>query len=220
MTAARCHRILTYIAIGFGVTNLLSWLFLDLRELLVYFDPWMAVGAMRPAFVLGLPALALLAPIDAASRAPLAQTLWLVGVTTALMVFEALWLVLLAVAAFFRGPDWNFYWPWEERTPKIVPSNLVNLSDYVWRYLLDAGAPAHPLLRELPGIVLLAVHLLLLPCAACWLVRRVWPGAQAWRVFASFVVIQLLMLLPMKMAAHAGLNLKYFVAFTDPWINV
>ena len=55
------------------------------------------------------------------------------AVTTFLYGFIVLWVVLIVLGTFLRGPNWNFfglYEPWDPH--KLVPLNNVNLSDYIW----------------------------------------------------------------------------------------
>ncbi len=52
-----------------------------------------------------------------------------------------LWVVLIVLGTFLRGPNWNFFGPFEYWDPhKVVPLNNVNLSDYFWLQL--AGHPS------------------------------------------------------------------------------
>ena len=56
----------------------------------------------------------------------------------------ALWIYLIVIGTFFRGPNWNFYGPFEWWDPhKLVVLNNVNLSEYVWIKLLNKGLPAN-----------------------------------------------------------------------------
>ena len=77
-----------------------------------------------------------------------------------------LWVVLIVLGTFLRGPNWNFFGPFEYWDPhKVVPLNNVNLSDYL---LARPGSAQslegmHWLIRELPGILLVLAYLLLLP---------------------------------------------------------
>lgn len=69
---------------------------------------------------------------------------------------------MTVVTIFFRGPDWNFYWPWEAWNPKLVPINSANFSATFWSHL--AGMDARPtpwFLREVPGFLLAIGYFLL-----------------------------------------------------------
>ena len=57
---------------------------------------------------------------------------------TFLMGFVVLWVTLIVLGTFLRGPNWNFFGPFEAwDVHKTVPLNNVNLSDYIW--LLGLG---------------------------------------------------------------------------------
>jgi len=87
------------------------WYFLFLQEMLVYFDPWLA-GVVVPTIIVGgLMAIPYLDPGTASvgeytwRRRPLAAPFFVLGL--------AMWLVLLLIGRFLRGPSWAWYWPWE-----------------------------------------------------------------------------------------------------------
>jgi menaquinol-cytochrome c reductase cytochrome b/c subunit len=84
------------------------WYFLALQELLRYFHPTVA-GVMIPTFI--LVGLALIPYVDRnPSTKPgdrkIAMTLF-----TMLFMFGA---VLTIIGCFFRGPGFNFTWPWSQ----------------------------------------------------------------------------------------------------------
>lgn len=195
------------------------WYFLGLQEMLVYFDPWLAGVAIPVLIIVGLCAIPY---IDAneegrgyytvASR-PFALATFLFG-------FLVLWVVLIVLGTFLRGPNWNFFGPYERWDPhKVVPLNNVDLSDLVWIRVLGRAKPSWALLRELPGLALLAFYLLVLP----WiLLRTLFKGyaAKAGTARAAVAVVLLLLMagLPLKMMLRWTLNLKYVVAI--PGFNV
>ncbi len=66
-----------------------------------------------------------------------------------------LWVVLILLGTFLRGPNWNFFGPYEFwDLHKVIPLNNVNLSDLVWVQFLGTTKPTSIFVRELPGIVL------------------------------------------------------------------
>lgn len=218
--AERYHRGLKRVAVVLGAVNLLSIFTLDQREWLVYFDPYLVAGFVFPAFVIGLPSLAFLVSTRLAAQAKISTVAWLALATLALIAFELLWISQIAVAMFFRGPDWNFYWPGEERVPKIVPLNTFDLSEYVWNHLAGQPRPANPLVRESVGLSLLALHLLLVPAVAATLLRRVTPQMTWRRIFLFWLVLQALNLTPLKIFLRWVCNCKYLVTFPEWMLNV
>ncbi len=87
------------------------WYFVGLQELLVYFDPWIA-GVVLPGMILGgLMAIPYLdkspAGIGEYNYKDRKFAFWMF---TLGMIF---WFVLIIIGYFFRGPSWQWYWPWE-----------------------------------------------------------------------------------------------------------
>ncbi|MBI2878025.1 MAG: cytochrome C [Candidatus Tectomicrobia bacterium] len=88
------------------------WYFVGLQELLVYFDPWIAGVSIPLLIILGLMAIPYL---DSHRQGTGSYALR--GRGFALTVFLgglALWFFLIVVGYFFRGPNWGWYWPWED----------------------------------------------------------------------------------------------------------
>ncbi len=139
------------------------WYFLGLQEMLVYFDPWMAGVVLPTMIIVGLIALPY---IDFNQKGngyfTFAQRKF--AITTFLLGFVVLWVTLIVLGTFLRGPNWNFFGPFEAWDPhKNVPLNNVNLSDYFWLSGLGQAVEGKGwLIRELPGILLV----LALPVAA------------------------------------------------------
>src|SRR3990172_6832557 len=60
-----------------------------------------------------------------------------------------LWLFLIFVGTFLRGPNWSFFGPFETWDPnKLLPQTNINLSDYVYAKILGRRAPENMFLRE------------------------------------------------------------------------
>ncbi|MDG3005573.1 hypothetical protein [Paludisphaera mucosa] len=195
------------------------WYFLGLQEMLVYFDPWLAGVAFPSLIILGLCAIPY---IDAnkegsgyytiAAR-PFAYVVFLFG-------FLVLWIVLIVLGTFLRGPNWNFFGPYERWEPhKVVPLNNVDLSDLVWVRALGRAKPSWALLREAPGLALLAFYLLALPPV---LLRTVFQDYRAraglTRSLTTVVLLLMMAALPLKMILRWTLNLKYVIAI--PGFNI
>src|SRR5437899_4240945 len=79
--------------------------------------------------------------------------------------FVVLWVTLIVLGTFLRGPNWNFFGPFEEWSVyKNVPLVNVMLSDMFWLGLMGQATDGMGwFLRELPGILLVLAYLLLLP---------------------------------------------------------
>lgn len=84
------------------------WYFLGLQELLAYFDPMIA-GVTIPG--MGLIGLALAPYIDKNPSNKPEDRKFAIALFTFFMMF---WTVLVIIGSFFRGPGYNFAWPWAD----------------------------------------------------------------------------------------------------------
>ena len=103
------------------------WYFLGLQEMLVYFDPWMA-GVVLPSLI--IVGLMVIPYIDINPRGngyytvkerPFALSVFTFG-------FLILWIALIILGTFFRGPGWYLFWPGQYWDPhKTVALTNVDL---------------------------------------------------------------------------------------------
>ena len=198
------------------------WYFLGLQEMLVYFDPWMAGVVLPTMIIIGLIALPY---IDFNPKGNGDDTFSPRGVaiSTFLFGFIVLWVVLIVLGTFLRGPNWNFFGPFEPWDPhKTVPLNNVNLSDYFWLYLLGSSIETkHWLIRELPGLILVLAYLLLLPpLLAKTILRPFYVRMGFIRFFVLVTLIQFMAALPIKMVLRWTINLKYIVFIPEWFFNI
>jgi hypothetical protein len=202
------------------------WYFLGLQEMLVYFDPWMAGVVLPTMIIVGLIALPY---IDfnqkgngyfTYSQRKFALNFFLFG-------FVVLWVSLIVLGTFLRGPNWNFFGPFEGWDPhKVVPLNNVNLSDYFWLGLFGKVWPEGKgvwtiFQREAPGIIAILLYLLLLPpLLAKTILRPFFVRMGFVRFFLLVTLIQFMALLPIKMVLRWTINLKYIVYIPEWFFNI
>jgi hypothetical protein len=202
------------------------WYFLGLQEMLVYFDPWMAGVVLPTMIIVGLIALPY---IDFNQKGngyfTFAQRKF--AVFTFLLGFVVLWVTLIVLGTFLRGPNWYFFGPFESWDPhKVVPLNNVNLSDYFWlglfgKVFAEGQSFGGILLRELPGIVLVLAYLLLLPpLLAKTVMKRFFVRMGFIRFFLLVTLIQFMAALPIKMVLRWTINLKYIVYIPEAFFNI
>lgn len=88
------------------------WYFLGLQEMLVYFDPWIAGVVLPTLIIIGLIAIPY---IDNNPKGngyyTFAERKWAILIFC--FGFLALWILLIVIGVFFRGPGWLWFWPWE-----------------------------------------------------------------------------------------------------------
>jgi hypothetical protein len=139
------------------------WYFLGLQEMLVYYDPWLAGVVLPSLIIVGLMA------IPYIDKNPKGSGYYTFNerkfaIIPFLFGFLILWVTLIFLGTFLRGPGWNFFGPFEKWDPnKVVVLNNINLSEYFWVLLLHMGRPSNPVVRELPGFAVIALYFLALP---------------------------------------------------------
>ena len=197
------------------------WYFLGLQEMLVYFDPWMAGVVLPSLVVVGLMAIPFI------DRNPKGNGYYTFkersfAITMYLAGFVLLWCVLIVLGTFLRGPNWNFFGPYEEwNVHKLVPLVNVNLSEFVWVKWLNRGLPQNWFVREIFGFGLIGGYFALLPLVLSRTVLKPFYSSLGAARFAILVVLLLSMVaLPAKMALRWAFNLKYLVAIPEYFFNI
>ncbi len=197
------------------------WYFLGLQEMLVYFDPWIA-GVLLPTFIiLGLCAIPYIDRDPSTSgyysfkarRGPIVS--YLFG-------FWILWILLIIMGTFLRGPNWNFFGPFEEwDVHKVVPLLNVNLSELVFIKWLGIGLPKLWIVRELPGILLVAGYFFITPAIlARTLFKNLFKKLDPIRYSVLVMLMLMMASLPIKMYLRWAFNLKYLVAIPEFFFNI
>jgi Cytochrome b(C-terminal)/b6/petD len=209
------------------------WYFLGLQEMLVYYDPWMA-GVVLPSMILvGLMALPY---IDFNKKGNGYYTFneRKFSILTFMFGFLPLWIGLIVLGTFLRGPNWNFFGIYEFwDVHKLEVLNNVNLSEMVWVNLLQQPLPRAAadagnlekalaiLQRESVGLIAVAIYLGVLPMVMALTVFRKFfmrMGFLRYMVFANLVLF--MACLPIKMVLRWSLNLKYIVAIPEWFFNI
>jgi len=116
------------------------WYFLGLQEMLVYFDPWIA-GVMMPTLIIvGLMAIPY---IDVNPKGNGYYT-WAerkFAITTFTFGFLVLWVLLIVIGTFVRGPGWIWFWPGQEwDAHAVVSQSNVDLPEWFMGLFLSGDA--------------------------------------------------------------------------------
>ncbi len=197
------------------------WYFLGLQEMLVYFDPWLA-GVVLPSMIIS--GLMLVPYCDKNPKGVGYYTLkerpFAVG--TFMFGFIVLWISLIIMGTFLRGPNWNFFGPFEVwDVHKLEPLGNVNLSEYFWVKWLGQALPKSFILREMPGIVLTAGYLFVLPPLLAFTVCKglyKQIGFMRYNLVMSHLLIMIGMVI--KMVLRWVFNLKYLIFIPEHFLNV
>lgn len=121
------------------------------QELLVYFDPWLACWVFPFIYTFGFVAVSYLFE---PSKNPKGEDYGSSLVMFILVGLEMVWVFLFVLAILCRGPNWNFYWPWEPWDGRLVPLNTANYSIIFWYIAGQRDPISSCLAREAPGIIL------------------------------------------------------------------
>ncbi len=209
------------------------WYFLGLQEQLVYFDPWLA-GVVFPGMIV-----AGLCAIPYVDRNPKGMGYYTLkerpfAITFFLFGFLILWVLLVVLGTFLRGPNWNFFGPFEVwDVHKVLVLNNVNLSEFFWIRWLETGFPVilegsgdvvrivNAVARESVGLALVGGYLAILPpLFAKTFLKRFYAELGFIRYNLVMNLTLMMMLLPIKMVLRWTFNLKYIVAIPEYFFNI
>lgn len=199
------------------------WYFLGLQEMLVYFDPWMA-GVVLPGLVVA--GLIAIPYIDTNPKGNgyycFQDRKW--AIISFLYGWLVLWVYLIIVGVFFRGPNWTFYGPFEYwDLHKVVAEYNINLSEFVWIKGLGVGMPKNLILREIVGILLTLAYVGVIPvwvARATAIGRKFYNDMGAIRYYIFMFLFITMMSLPIKMVLRWLFSLKYIVALPEWELNL
>ncbi len=197
------------------------WYFLGLQEMLVYFDPWIAGVIMPTLIIVGLMAIPYI-DVNEKGNGYYTYKERKFAIVTYCVGFLILWVALIVLGTFLRGPNWNFFGPFEFwDLHKLEALVNVNLSEYIWVRGLRTGLPSNWLVRESPGILLVLLYLFALPPLLAKSVFKGYFGKLgASRFYVTVFLFLTMMSLPAKMLLRWLFNLKYIVAIPEFFFNI
>ncbi len=188
------------------------WYFLGLQEMLVYFDPWIAGVVLPGLIIMGL---MIIPYVDINPKGNGYYTFKerKFAITVFLFGFLVLWVSLIIVGTFLRGPGWNFFAPWDKWDPhKVAALTNVNLSYKV-------GIRDDFIASIFGGAVVIGYYLL--GVIYYLIMRNRSEVLQKLGVVRYSIVAFLfltMMALPIKMILRWTLNIKYI--WVTPWFNI
>ncbi len=210
------------------------WYFLGLQEMLVYYDPWMAGVVLPSMVVFGLMAIPYI-DFNKDGNGYYTINERKFAYITFQFGFLVLWVTLIVMGTFLRGPNWNFfgfYETWDAH--KVEALNNVDLSEYFWIRTLGVGRPGAPdgagmlesigwiLVREAPGIICVVGYFAFLPPAMVLyskFFRKLFVRMGFLRFMVLSNLILMMALLPIKMLARWSVNMKYFISIPEYFLN-
>jgi hypothetical protein len=192
------------------------WYFLGLQEMLVYFDPWIAGVVMPTLIIIGL---MIIPYIDAN---PLGSGYYTLkqrkfAIATFCFGFMFLWLLMVVIGTFIRGPGWMWFWPGQTWDPsRVVFEVNRDLPDLfgitaMWGKVV-LGAVAMGLYFAAAGF---GLHKIITATAFN---RKIY-GRMSFLQYATMQLFLIMMLLlPIKILIRHLFRIKYI--WVTPWFNV
>src|SRR3990172_1730519 len=198
------------------------WYFLGLQEMLVYFDPWIAGVLMPTLIIIGL----MVIPYVDAN--PLGNGYYTfrqrrVAILSFCVGFLSLWVAMIIIGTFIRGPGWQWFWPgqtWDHnRLVFEVNRDIYDVALFSWI----------PAIHTLGGkIVFGAAVVGVYFVAAGALVHKVMTLSEFNRkILSRMSLLQYLTIqafattmlgLPVKMLLRLVFRIKY--VWVTPWFNI
>jgi hypothetical protein len=192
------------------------WYFLGLQEMLVYFDPWISGVVMPTLVIVGL---MIIPYVDAnplgAGYYTLRQRKF--AIATFCFGFMVLWLAMVFIGTFIRGPGWMWFWPGQTWDPSRVVFE-------VNRELPDLfGIQAMWAKTVFGGVVMalyvvgagFGIHKLMTWTAFN---RKILERTSLLQYVTLQVFLILMLLLPIKILIRHLFRIRYI--WVTPWFNV
>jgi hypothetical protein len=197
------------------------WYFLGLQEMLVYYDPWIA-GVLLPGLVIvGLMAIPY---IDTNPKGngyyTLRERKWEIALF--LFGFVILWVWLIVIGTFLRGPNQNFFGPFEYwDVHKVVPLINIQFSQLIWVKMLGVALPTNPIVREFFGLALVAIYFTAVPILLAKKgMHRFYEKMGPARFYIMIFLLLTMISLPIKMMLRWTLNMQYLVNIPEIFFNI
>jgi hypothetical protein len=192
------------------------WYFLGLQEMLVYFDPWMA-GVVLPSLILvGLMA------IPYMDANPLGNGYYTYkqrkfAILSFCFGFLILWLSMVVIGTFIRGPGWIWFWPgqtWDHN--RVVFEANRDLPDiFGITSALGKGIFGGIVTLFYAAVTAIGFHKVL-----TWndFNRKIYKRMSLVQYLTVQFFMVSMMALPVKMIAKLAFRIKY--VWVTPWFNI
>lgn len=191
------------------------WYFLGLQEMLVYFDPWIA-GVMYPSLI--VMGLMVIPYVDMNPKGNGYYTFKerKFAILTFCFGFHVLWILLIIVGVFMRGPGWLWFWPWEVwDSHRIVAETNYDLTQFI-------GIDSKSLLGSVIGGAIVHIYFFL-GLTVPYIIMKTRNSQILEKLgIIRYSIVAFLFLsmlgLPIKMVLKLVFHLKYI--WVTPWFNV
>jgi hypothetical protein len=195
------------------------WYFLGLQEMLVYFDPWIAGVVMPSIIIIGLMAIPY---IDVNEKGNGYYTFKerKFSLLTYCFGFIILWVSLIVLGTFWRGPGWYFFFPWQEwDTHRVVALTNVDLTELLFGvHTRRADGALNPVAIAIGAAFIVGFYSLI---PLFWMKMKnsdILKKLGFFRYNVTAFLFLTMVALPIKMILRIGLNIKYILV--TPWFNI
>jgi hypothetical protein len=196
------------------------WYFLGLQELLTMFHP-MVAGVTIPGMGIFLLILAPFMDNNPEGSGYYSYKNRKLSIAIFMFGWLVLWVLLIVIGTFLRGPNWNFFGPFEYwDSHKVEALTNVNFSEFIYVKWMGTGLPGNILLREIWGIIIILGYFMVLPplLAKTWL-KDMYAKLGVARYSIFIVLIIAALTLPIKMYLRWMFNLKYIISIPEYFFN-
>ncbi len=191
------------------------WYFLGLQEMLVYFDPWIA-GVVYPTLI--IVGLMVIPYVDVNPKGNGYYTFKdrKFAILTFCFGFHILWILLIIVGVFMRGPGWLWFWPWQEwDSHRIVAETNYDLTQFM-------GIDSKSLLGSVIGGGVVTIYYFIgmtVPFVIMKLKKSQMLDKLGMIRYSLVAFLFWSMLaLPIKMVLKLVFSMKYI--WVTPWFNI
>jgi hypothetical protein len=191
------------------------WYFLGLQEMLVYFDPWIA-GVVYPSLI--LVGLMVIPYVDVNPKGNGYYTFKdrKFAILTFFFGFHVLWILLIIVGVFMRGPGWLWFWPWQEwDSHRIVAETNYDLTQFI-------GIDSKSLLGSVIGGAVVTIYFFIgmtVPFVIMKLKKsQMLDKLGVIRYSLVAFLFWSMWALPIKMVLKLVFSMKYI--WVTPWFNI
>src|SRR6266566_4031158 len=190
------------------------WYFLGLQEMLVYFDPWIAGVVMPTLIIIGL----MVIPYIDTNPLGSGYYTWKqrkFAISTFLFGFVILWVSMIFIGTFIRGPGWQWFWPgqtWDHNrliyeVNRDLP-DLLGITSNLWKGIF--------------GAIVVGGYFVIGGLIVNGLFRRYNPkdykrmSLLQYSIMMTFFLI--MVALPIKILIRLLFHIKYL--WITPWFNI
>ncbi|MGH9776132.1 MAG: cytochrome C [Candidatus Acidiferrales bacterium] len=212
------------------------WYFLGLQEMLVYFDPWIAGVVMPTLIIVGLMAVPFI------DTNPLGNGYYTFkqrrfAIWTFLVGFIGLWVAMICIGTFIRGPGWMWFWPtqtWDAEAvqftvnrnlDQVFPFSLLHINGSIVGHLPGVSATYAPVLAHMifgifPVVIffIVAAWLFHKLCMTTEFSRKIYKRMSLIQIATMYIFLSIMLALPIKILLRLLFDIKY--VWVTPWFSI